>query len=176
VTLLEDVVAALRQQSVPHAMIGAAALSAHGISRATGDVDLLTTDARCLTPSTWDALSGRAGIDIRRGDADDPLAGVVRFTRPGEVDVDIVVGRHSWQGECVARAERSIPGGPPIVGLPDLVLLKLYAGGPQDAWDVHQILDLEGGAGVAGIVESRLTGLPRDATDLWRRILGERRR
>jgi hypothetical protein len=31
----------------------------------------------CLSPSTWTTLDG-VHVDIRRGDADDPLAGTVR--------------------------------------------------------------------------------------------------
>ncbi len=173
-SLLKDVLTALSRESIPHAIIGAAALSAHGVSRSTADVDLLTNDPRCLTPSTWAPLSGHCEIDIRRGDGDDPLKGVVRFSRPGEMDVDIVVGRHAWQQECVERAVAMAALEAKVVGLPDLVLLKLYAGGPQDAWDVHQVLGLGAAADVPAMVESRLSVLPKDAITLWRRILAER--
>ena len=113
-------------------------------------------------------------IDIRRGDEDDPLMGIVRFSRPGDLDIDIVVGRHFWQQECVLRAVEMAVGDARVVTLPDLVLLKLYAGGPQDAWDVHQVLGLPGGAEAATVVESRLKVLPADAIRLWRKIIAER--
>ena len=45
-TLLEQVASRLGSEAVPHAIIGAAALAAAGISRSTYDVDLLTTDRR----------------------------------------------------------------------------------------------------------------------------------
>jgi hypothetical protein len=90
------------------------------------------------------------------------------------MDVDIVVGRHVWQQECVERAVEMAALEAKVVGLPDLVLLKLYAGGPQDAWDVHQILGLGAAADVPAIVESRLSMLPKDAITLWRRIVSER--
>jgi hypothetical protein len=174
VSLLREVIAVLRREAVPHAIIGAAALSAHGVSRSTADVDLLTTDPRCLNRSLWAPLQGRCEIDIRSGDADDPLLGVVRFSHPGDLDVDIVVGRHSWQQDCVSRAVEMAVEDTRVATLSDLVLLKLYAGGPQDAWDVHQVLGLAGAAETVTLIESRLTVLPADAIRLWRKILAER--
>jgi hypothetical protein len=59
----------------------------------------------------------------------------------------------------------------PVASLPDLILLKLYAGGSQDAWDVDQSLatiDVTGDA--ARDVEQRPAALPADARRLWRRI------
>jgi hypothetical protein len=50
------------------------------------------------------------------------------------------------------------------------VLLKLYAGGPQDAWDVQQLLAVEDRAALVSEVESRLGDLPAHAATLWRRI------
>lgn len=173
-SLLKEVVTALRRESVPHAIIGAAALSAHGVSRSTADVDLLTTDPRCLTRSFWTPLQGRCEADIRHGDVDDPLRGVVRLSRPGDMDVDIVVGRHSWQQDCILRAVEGVVEDTRVVTLPDLVLLKLYAGGPQDAWDVHQVLGLAGAEEAVTHIERRVTGLPADAIRLWRKILAER--
>jgi hypothetical protein len=69
---------------VAFAVVGAAALAVHGISRATRDLDLLVTDPVCLAESTWTTLR-REGVEvtIRRGDPDDPLAGVLKFYPPG---------------------------------------------------------------------------------------------
>jgi len=52
-TLLDDVVATLRAADIAHAVIGAAAMAAHGVSRATADVDLLTTAPLTLLAPTW---------------------------------------------------------------------------------------------------------------------------
>jgi hypothetical protein len=40
---------------------------------------------------------------------------------------------------AVERAEK-LDGGPPVVLARDLVLLKLYAGGAQDTWDIRELL------------------------------------
>ena len=54
--------------------------------------------------SVWAELI-RDGIvvDVRRGDFDDPLDGVIRVGDPGEVDV--VVGKWKWEQRVVDNAE-----------------------------------------------------------------------
>ena len=173
-SLFNDVVAVLRAADIPHAVIGAAAMAVHGISRATADVDLLVTAPQSLAAATWASLAVTSDVDIRRGDDDDPLAGVVRIARRAEIDVDVIIGKRAWQQGCVSRAIPSPIDGVPVVRLEDLVLLKLYAGGPQDAWDIHQALALPEGTGVIYAVDAIVSSLPNDAQALWRRILAER--
>ena len=55
-------------------MIGAAALALHGVSRSTGDQDLLVTDSAVLAAGFWESLERSTTIDVRRGDDADPLA------------------------------------------------------------------------------------------------------
>ena len=57
-------------------------------------------------------------------------------------------------------------------GPADLMLLKLFAGGPQDAWDIDQLLDVVPAA--VPEVEASLAALPADCRSLWRRILEAR--
>jgi len=59
-----------------------------------------------------------------------------------------------------------------VVETADLVLLKLFAGGPQDAWDVDQLLDVDDA--IAPQVEARLPDLPQDSGALWARIRAQR--
>ncbi len=175
--LLDDVSRELTAHAVRHALIGAGALAVHGVSRSTFDLDLLVTDRAVLASSFWGRLAGHGDtLDVRVGDDDDPLAGVVRISRAGARSVDVVVGRSAWQQEALARAAPVHLGEVPVpvVGPADLVLLKLYAGGPQDAWDVAQLLDLLGRATLVEDVESKLSRLPTHAATLWRRILGGR--
>ena len=58
----------------------------------------------------------------------------------------------------------------PVLRPSDLALLKLYAGGPQDAWDIEQLLAGADRGALIAEVESRLADLPPRATALWRRI------
>jgi hypothetical protein len=172
--LLDDVARELSSRGVSHALIGAGALAFHGVSRSTFDLDLLVTDGVVLDSSFWGRLAGLGiGLDLRVGDDDDPLAGVVRLTRSGSRSVDVVVGRAAWQSEALARATpRALGVVPiPVVTLPDLVLLKLYAGGPQDAWDIEQLLALGDRTALVSTVARELSRLPSHASELWRRIL-----
>jgi hypothetical protein len=171
--LLARVSAELAARSIPHALVGAAAMAVHGISRSTFDADLFTTDRAVLDQALWSALAAEAtAVDLRVGDADDPLAGVVRFAREGQRSVDLVVGRDRWQAEVIARAVPTPLGGAeiPVVTPADLVLLKLHAGGPQDAWDVTQLLSAVGADALVPHVEAQLSRLPVEARALWDRI------
>lgn len=167
-SLLASVASVLERAGIPFALIGAGALAVHGVSRSTLDQDLLVTDRRVLTPDMWSALND-VSVDIRAGDPEDPLAGVVRFVAAGQRDVDLVVGRHEWQRAVLNRAQHVWTGDLtiPVAAISDLILLKLYAGGAQDLWDVEQLLGVAE-AGVAEQVERELTNLPQRCAELWR--------
>src|SRR6059036_2303956 len=62
----------------------------------------------------------------------------------------------------------------PVATAADLVLLKLYAGGPQDAWDVEQLLAGPGRAALVAEVDAALGTPPEDSRRLWARIVGSR--
>jgi hypothetical protein len=167
VTLLEHVSDVLGGHGVAHALIGATALAVHGVSRSTMDQDLLVVDGRVLDATFWAPLADSASVDLRRGDADDPLAGVVRIQRTAERDVDVVVGRHAWQEPILQRAITIGGQALRVVDAADLVLLKLYAGGSQDRWDIEQLLALEAGAAIARTVDERVAALPLRSREIW---------
>jgi hypothetical protein len=171
-SLLARVTTVLRERHIPFALVGAAALAVHGVSRSTRDLDLLAVARQCLDPTTWSALEAEGlTVTVRAGDATDPLGGVVRFAGAGSSPVDLVVGRSPWQVGVIERAASAAIEGVtvPVARPADLVLLKLYAGGAQDAWDIDQLL-AAGPSDIAGQVEARLAELPDDARRLWDRI------
>jgi hypothetical protein len=169
-SLLDEVGAILEAAGIRHALIGALALSAYGVNRATVDLDLLVADAACLQPNLWSDLRHRGvAVEIRKGDLTDPLAGVVRIQSPDENPLDVVVGKFAWQARLLERAEPL--GGTLVVRAADLVLLKLYAGGLQDAWDVQQLLARPFRDDLIREVEPRLADLPARCRDLWTKLL-----
>lgn len=176
-TLLARVAAALREAGIPHALIGAGALAVYGVNRATHDHDLFVLDNSCLRSDPWtDLLRQDVAVEIRKGDASDPLAGVIRFRFPGEIPVDVVVGKLKWQRFALDRATvRTVPEAEiPVVQPADLILLKLYAGGAQDGWDVQQLLEGTEGeerSSIVAEVTKHLPDLPPRATRLWNRVL-----
>lgn len=173
-SLLAHVTAALDAAGVRYAVIGAGALAVHGIARSTFDLDLFTTDAVALEPPTWAATAAdsRIQLEIRRGDSADPLAGIVRVATAGHRDIDVVVGRLRWQTDVVARAVPVETAGVrlPVVTPADLILLKLYAGGSQDYWDIEQLLARADRDTIVETVNSRITPLSRDIHAAWARI------
>lgn len=175
-TLLSDVLRHLERNDVRAVLMGAAAMPVYGVARATHDSDVITVDRKVLSRDFWTALEN-ADVDVRRGDPFDPLAGVVRLKRPRERQVDVVVGKYIFIRDVIERAEVRVIGGVslPVARLADLILLKLFAGGPQDAWDIGRLLESSSSSSsVVAEVESHISELPSDAQELWSRIRAER--
>ena len=174
--LLARVTAVLDRLGVRYALIGAGALAVHGVARSTFDLDLLTTNQAVLNPAVWADLTADRSVhvDVRHGDANDPLAGIVRVEMPDELEIDVVVGRWGWQTEAIGRSRPVLVAGLelPVVGAADLILLKLYAGGSQDRWDIEQLLAGDDRQALTAEVESRLGSLPIETHHAWARIVG----
>jgi hypothetical protein len=157
-----------------YAVIGAYAMAARGYARQTADIDLLTADGAALQAQTWAELRNEDWIvDVRIGDFEDPLRGVVRFSR-GRETVDVVVSKYEWINEMIERATPVDLGGitVPVVTAADLVLLKLFAGGYLDTRDVLSLLAVHDGA-LVDEVERQLKGLPQEMQSLWARLRQE---
>jgi hypothetical protein len=167
------VAALLRERRIGFALIGAGALAVHGVGRATRDLDLFALAADLLQPETWRTLRS-AGIDVRiaRGDLQDPLAGVVRLSAPPEHPIDVIVGKSPWQSNILRRTRVVAIEGVevPVAAPADLILMKLYAGGSQDMWDVEQLLAGPEGLTARAEVEATLGTLPLECRRLWERI------
>ena len=169
-TNLDRVCGALAASDIRHALIGAAALAARGVARSTYDIDLLTADDRVLASVVWSPLTiAGLRVDIRKGDAEDPLGGVVRIEAASERPVDVVLGKHAWQSRAVERAEE-VAGGPSIVLARDLVLLKLYAGGPQDLWDIAELVRQPQAGSLVAEVTADVVQLSSEMQERWARF------
>ena len=138
---------------IPHALIGAAALAIHGVSRATADVDLLTVDGGVLDSTTWASVEA------------------LRLVKGHEI-VDVIVGKFDWQREIIETAEPLSIGSLtlPVAHPAGLILLKLHAGGPKDAWDVESLLEILERTELENAVDHQLTRLPAEARRLWQRL------
>ena len=131
-----------------------------------------------LNPQVWEELVRQGiAVDVRPGDFDDPLAGVVRIGDPG--DVDIVVGKWKWEQRVVESADSL-----PLIGMmlpvakaSDLILLKLNAGGYQGRLDVIGLLEVGPRDQLIGEVEQKLGDFPstaeKEARAMWAAILSE---
>jgi hypothetical protein len=170
----EPVRRVLDRLGVPYALIGAHAMAARGYPRSTSDVDFLTSDDRVLDRAVWAGLEQEgAVVDARRGDADDPLGGVVHVLLADGTDVDLVVGRWKWEAQVIERAEElSIAGA--LVRVPltsDLILLKLAAGGYLDMRDAAALLALGDRKALVASVDAHIGEVSPDVRPRWRELL-----
>jgi len=135
----------------PCALIGAAALAAHGYPRATVDVDLgVVTDPFTTLETARRRIADELGVEARlvTPDADDPLGGVLTVTGEDFDPVQVVnflnpLSRRPNPGsEAVRTATAGLVAGTPLrlVTLPYLIALKLYAGGYKSKLDVFELL------------------------------------
>lgn len=147
--LAGEVAKAMEAEGAKIAVIGALALAAHGYSRRTGDFDLATaTDPFGVLRRVRDALRGRGlDVELREPDMDDPLGGVLIVKAPLTSPVEVVNFLNPYapsRGRVgIAAVETATPlqtGGLPVVNLPHLVALKLYAGGRKSELDVLEVL------------------------------------
>jgi predicted nucleotidyltransferase len=170
---VEAVTRTLADAGVRYAVIGAVALAARGASRSTLDFDLLVGDGRVLHDEFWKSIRDTGtGVEIRKGDLDDPLAGVVRVA--GSEPVDVIVVRYRWQKDIVEHAEPVVVRGLtlPIARTADLVLLKLFAGGYRDVQDVRTLLHVSDPSLVSEVAAA-LEELPAEMRERWSRLLSE---
>ena len=171
---IEPVLRVLERLAAPYALIGGYALAARGFARSTIDLDLLTTDTRVLDPSTWGDLAAEgAHVDCRRGDSEDPLAGVTRIELPHSILVDVILARWKWQEAVIGRAEKVSIGSIhlPVPTASDLILLKLAAGGALDLRDAAALLAAGDRSALITEVEGRLPDVRPDVRDVWREVL-----
>jgi len=167
-------IAWLEGKKVRFCVIGGVALAVHGFARYTADVDLLTMETAVLDPAFW---SGTVATEIRVGDADDPLAGLVRW--PGEPEHDLLVGRGYAMQLAVDTAASSSALGCPVATPLALVLLKLEAGGPQDRSDILSLVEAQrvlGRAAWLAEVPSHLPCLSAEARACWERVEADLRK
>ena len=143
----------LEELGVPSALIGAAALAAHGYPRATADIDLaVAADPFSTLREAQRRISTRLSVkaELITPDADDPLGGVLTVTgedfdpvqvvnfhnplrprqNPGPEAVETATGPGAIAGTTLR-----------IVDLPHLVALKLFAGGYKSRLDVLALLE-----------------------------------
>ncbi len=131
-----------------YVLIGGVAVAAHGVARMTHDID-----AMALIPDDhWPLFlesAGKYGFESRRKDT-------LQFARMNRLlqlvhvatatDVDISLGFMVFDCEAVERrvwisiAETRAP----IASVEDLIVMKCFAGRPQDIADVHKLLRMNG--------------------------------
>ncbi|MDE0597340.1 MAG: nucleotidyl transferase AbiEii/AbiGii toxin family protein [Roseibacillus sp.] len=141
----ERVADLLDQHGVPAVVIGAVALAAYRYVRYTEDIDLgVDADLPCMRKLAAALREEGFTVELREPDGDDPLGGVIDVS--GSFGLVQVVSfadrlpaaiRDALAGDDV----RVSPGSNlRLVPLPQLVALKLYAGGSKSRADIVELL------------------------------------
>jgi len=143
--LLLDAVPILEKGSIPYAVIGAMALAFHGVIRASMDVDaLIFLGNRPLEGLASEFRNAGFTVGVRWGDAQDPIPALMQLSDSFENRVDLLTGLRGLDAGTVSRTVSCAYEETPlhIVGLEDLIAMKLFAGSFRDIEDIRQLLSV----------------------------------
>lgn len=132
---------------IPYVLIGAYAVSSWGVVRATRDIDFLARIPSGIIDTVREKFAEKGfEVDLVKGDADDPIRGVLKLIYKGEDVIDVLLGIKGISDNIYIRAVRiSIMGVKiPVISPEDLIIMKLLAGGPVDIDDARKILKIMG--------------------------------
>jgi hypothetical protein len=141
----EDVVRILQQRRVDAVVIGAVALAAYHYVRQTEDIDLgVNADLPTMRALTESLRHAGYAAELREPDGADPLGGVIDVSGPfGHLQIISYAGRFPAVIEDALRVSKLfVREGSPLrlVPIPQLVALKLYAGGYKSKADIVELL------------------------------------
>jgi hypothetical protein len=174
VLLLLDVVELLRRENIDYLIIGAFALSVHGVVRASRDADALLHISLSGIKKLQHMLE-LAGFQValRQGDADDPIPMMLLLSDSHGNQVDLLGGLRGLDPKAFSRGIDVPFLGDTLrfVGREDFIAMKCFADGPQDLLDAKDAY-----LGAAGPVDldliRRITlRFGRDAADRLEHIL-----
>lgn len=124
-----------------YGLIGGLAVAVWGIPRATQDIDF----AIALGKTHPHELSQYLGGHFTPGTPEDPLQGVIRLhvgMDDDKIPLQLLFFPSTWSPIIFPSVQRVAIGDctVSVVSWESLVLLKLYAGGPQDLLDAQTIM------------------------------------
>jgi hypothetical protein len=164
----ENVVGILKRHRIDAVVIGAVALAAYHYVRQTDDIDLgVNADLPTLRAVVESLRQAGFTAELREPDGADPLGGVIDVSGPfGLLQIISYAGRFPAVIEDALRtATLMVRAGSPLrlVPIPQLIALKLYAGGYKSKADIVELLarnpDLDLSTVRAACERYRLTGL-----------------
>jgi len=141
----EDIMGELRLHHIDAVIIGAVALAAYNYVRQTDDMDLgVNAEITALRELALALQAKGYDVALREPDTQDPLGGVLDVAGPfGLVQLisyadrfPSVIDDALRETTLVARAGSPLK----IVPIPQLVALKLYAGGVKSKADIIELL------------------------------------
>ena len=166
--------AAQAAQKIDYAVIGAFALSAHGVVRASTDVDvLLFTTPQHLTKLRTRFQRAGFGTELRHGETDDPIPAMLILSDAHNNHVDLLSGLRGMDPAIFSRTiEVPFMGANlRIVGREDFIAMECFAGGPQDILDAQSAYRSAQGPVDLDLLRRVARRFGRDAADDLERVL-----
>jgi predicted nucleotidyltransferase len=172
--LLLDAVEILQREKIDYAVIGAFALSAHGVVRASTDVDvLLFTTPQHLVKLRARFQRAGFGTELRQGEADDPIPAMLILTDSHNNHVELLGGLRGMDPAIFSRTVQVPFMGVNlrIVGREDFIAMKCFAGGPQDILDAQSAYRSAQGPVDLDLLRAVTRRFGRDAADNLEQVL-----
>jgi hypothetical protein len=172
--LLLDAVEILRREGVDYLVIGAFALSVHGVIRGSTDVDALLYISERRIAKLRDLFEKAGfGATLRQGDADDPIPIMLVLTDPYNNQVDLLGGLRGLDPLVFSRAIEVPFLGESLrfVGREDFISMKCFAGGPQHIVDARSAYQAAQGPVDLGLLRAVTRRFGRDAADRLENLL-----
>ena len=145
--LLLDVVDLLAGAKIAYAVVGALAASIHGAVRASMDADLVLS-IEMPEAAKLELAFKAAGFTtvLTRGDADDPIPGMLRSSDRYGNRVDLLIGIRGMQAQAFFRLVEVPFQGKMLtfIGREDFIAMKAFAGGPLDLIDAERAISAAG--------------------------------
>lgn len=147
--LLVHVVNVLKEMEIPYVVVGAFAVSFHGVPRSTNDADAaiwLQGTGKTEGDLTTRMKDEGFRVNLKHGDLEDPLIGVAVVEDPYNNRLDLILGIRGLAPEAVSRAIAAPILGTSvnIIAAEDLIPMKISAGGVRDLVDAKGILQVSG--------------------------------
>jgi hypothetical protein len=134
-----DMLSALSAAGAEFLVVGAHAMAAHGLVRATGDLDIWVRSSDSNATKVWDALRAFRAPLSRLSVHDLTDADVVfqMGVEPNRIDILSSISGVTFDEAWSNRREVDIGGlRVPVIGRRELLLYKRAAGRPKDLADV----------------------------------------
>ena len=140
-----DILSAFSDANVEYLVVGAYAVAAHGIPRATGDIDLFVRPTAANAQRVWEALTS-FGAPLERVELADFMREGTIFqigVVPRRIDVITAIEGVSFEDAWRGRVDLELDGlRLPVIGLHELLKNKRAVDRPQDRADVERLQSL----------------------------------
>ena len=145
--LLLDVLDRISVFEIPYAIVGALAVSYHGLPRSTHDGDSviwMRDSGRNVNDLKDNLAAAGYHVQLRRGDFEDPILQSILVTDRFDNVVDLLSGVRGMDPDAIQRCVSAplVDSTVRFMGAEDLIGMKIFAGGPQDMMDVAGVLQV----------------------------------